>query len=224
MYATTKIKPLWHFTWPSTSKNSSGWSTSSKNSLTDQHNLPWLIRFSRVTWIEPTHPELDTLNLWDNLKRWLPWHSKFRVNNMVEISLSGVLGPVLESLEPIVPGNGFSLSSGHISKDRWLAVFVAMVAGFWALSESESCLIGDGLSCFFWRHGRAGLEIVDPQFGRSCCVWFRQFWLTSAVKNAYRRHCNCHIFDRDVRSGVVVTRLRRGSLISVEGYLWGNQT
>ena len=142
-----------------------------------------------------------------------------------------VLGPVLESLEPMVPGESFPLYFIRPYAQRPLiaAVFVSMVAGFLGsfLLIRNLALIGDGLAHVSFGAIAIGLVvgIVDPLgWAFALCVIsailidFLQVkkWLTGDTAIA--------IFLTGMLGlGVIVTRLYGGgSLISVEGYLWGN--
>ena len=79
-----------------------------------------------------------------------------------------VLGPVLESLEPIVPGEWFPLYfiRPYLQRPLIAAVFVAMVAGFLGsfLLIRNLALIGDGLAHVSFGAIAIGLVvgIVDP--------------------------------------------------------------
>ena len=142
-----------------------------------------------------------------------------------------VLGPVLESLEPIVPGEWFPLYfiRPYLQRPLIAAVFVAMVAGFLGsfLLVRNLALIGDGLAHVSFGAIAIGLivGIVDPLIWAfvlcafsAILIDFLQLkkWLTGDTAIA--------IFLTGMLGlGIVVTRLYGGgSLISVEGYLWGN--
>ena len=142
-----------------------------------------------------------------------------------------VLGPVLESLEPIVPGEWFPLYfiRPYLQRPLIAAIFVAMVAGFLGsfLLIRNLALIGDGLAHVSFGAIAIGLVvgIVDPlMWALVLCVIsailidFLQVkkWLTGDTAIA--------IFLTGMLGlGVVVTRLYGGgSLATVEGYLWGN--
>lgn len=142
-----------------------------------------------------------------------------------------VLGPVLESLEPIVPGEWFPLYfiRPYLQRPLIAAVFVAMVAGFLGsfLLIRNLALIGDGLAHVSFGAIAIGLVvgIVDP------LVWAFVLCVISAilidflqVKKWLTGDTAIAIFLTGMLGlGVVVTRLYGGgSLISVEGYLWGN--
>ena len=142
-----------------------------------------------------------------------------------------VLGPVLESLEPIVPGEWFPLYfiRPYLQRPLIAAVFVAMVAGFLGsfLLIRNLALIGDGLAHVSFGAIAIGLivGIVDP------LIWAFVLCVISAilidflqVKKWLTGDTAIAIFLTGMLGlGVVVTRLYGGgSLISVEGYLWGN--
>ena len=142
-----------------------------------------------------------------------------------------VLGPVLESLEPIVPGEWFPLYfiRPYLQRPLIAAVFVAMVAGFLGsfLLIRNLALIGDGLAHVSFGAIAIGLVvgIVDP------LVWAFVLCVISAilidflqVKKWLTGDTAIAIFLTGMLGlGVVVTRIYGGgSLISVEGYLWGN--
>ena len=142
-----------------------------------------------------------------------------------------VLAPVLESLEPIVPGEWFPLYfiRPYLQRPLIAAVFVAMVAGFLGsfLLIRNLALIGDGLAHVSFGAIAIGLVvgIVDP------LVWAFVLCVISAilidflqVKKWLTGDTAIAIFLTGMLGlGVVVTRLYGGgSLISVEGYLWGN--
>jgi len=142
-----------------------------------------------------------------------------------------VLGPVLESLEPIVPGEWFPLYfiRPYLQRPLIAAVFVAMVAGFLGsfLLIRNLALIGDGLAHVSFGAIAIGLivGIVDP------LIWAFVLCVISAilidflqVKRWLTGDTAIAIFLTGMLGlGVVVTRLYGGgSLISVEGYLWGN--
>lgn len=142
-----------------------------------------------------------------------------------------VLGPVLESLEPIVPGEWFPLYfiRPYLQRPLIAAVFVAMVAGFLGsfLLIRNLALIGDGLAHVSFGAIAIGLVvgIVDP------LIWAFILCVISAilidflqVKKWLTGDTAIAIFLTGMLGlGVVVTRLYGGgSLISVEGYLWGN--
>ena len=142
-----------------------------------------------------------------------------------------VLGPVLESLEPIVPGEWFPLYfiRPYLQRPLIAAVFVAMVAGFLGsfLLIRNLALIGDGLAHVSFGAIAIGLVvgIVDP------LIWAFVLCVISAilidflqVKKWLTGDTALAIFLTGMLGlGVVVTRLYGGgSLISVEGYLWGN--
>ena len=142
-----------------------------------------------------------------------------------------VLGPVLESLEPIVPGEWFPLYfiRPYLQRPLIAAVFVAMVAGFLGsfLLIRNLALIGDGLAHVSFGAIAIGLVVgtVDP------LIWAFVLCVISAilidflqVKKWLTGDTAIAIFLTGMLGlGVVVTRLYGGgSLISVEGYLWGN--
>ena len=142
-----------------------------------------------------------------------------------------VLGPVLESLEPIVPGEWFPLYfiRPYLQRPLIAAVFVAMVAGFLGsfLLVRNLALIGDGLAHVSFGAIAIGLVvgIVDP------LIWAFVLCVISAilidflqVKKWLTGDTAIAIFLTGMLGlGIVVTRLYGGgSLISVEGYLWGN--
>ena len=142
-----------------------------------------------------------------------------------------VLGPVLESLEPIVPGEWFPLYfiRPYLQRPLIAAVFVSMVAGFLGsfLLIRNLALIGDGLAHVSFGAIAIGLVvgIVDP------LIWAFVLCVISAilidflqVKKWLTGDTAIDIFLTGMLGlGVVVTRLYGGgSLISVEGYLWGN--
>ena len=142
-----------------------------------------------------------------------------------------VLGPVLESLEPMVPGEWFPLYfiRPYLQRPLIAAVFVAMVAGFLGsfLLIRNLALIGDGLAHVSFGAIAIGLVvgIVDP------LIWAFVLCVISAilidflqVKKWLTGDTAIAIFLTGMLGlGVVVTRLYGGgSLISVEGYLWGN--
>ena len=142
-----------------------------------------------------------------------------------------VLGPVLESLEPLVPGEWFPLYfiRPYLQRPLIAAVFVAMVAGFLGsfLLIRNLALIGDGLAHVSFGAIAIGLVvgIVDP------LIWAFVLCVISAilidflqVKKWLTGDTAIAIFLTGMLGlGVVVTRLYGGgSLISVEGYLWGN--
>ena len=142
-----------------------------------------------------------------------------------------VLGPVLESLEPIVPGEWFPLYfiRPYLQRPLIAAVFVAMVAGFLGsfLLIRNLALIGDGLAHVSFGAIAIGLVvgIVDP------LIWAFVLCVISAIlidflqlKKWLTGDTAIAIFLTGMLGfGVVVTRLYGGgSLISVEGYLWGN--
>lgn len=142
-----------------------------------------------------------------------------------------VLGPVLESLEPIVPGEWFPLYfiRPYLQRPLIAAVFVAMVAGFLGsfLLIRNLALIGDGLAHVSFGAIAIGLVvgIVDP------LIWAFVLCVISAilidflqVKKWLTGDTAIAIFLTGMLGlGIVVTRLYGGgSLISVEGYLWGN--
>ena len=142
-----------------------------------------------------------------------------------------VLGPVLESLEPIVPGEWFPLYfiRPYLKRQLIAAVFVAMVAGFLGsfLLIRNLALIGDGLAHVSFGAIAIGLVvgIVDP------LIWAFVLCVISAilidflqVKKWLTGDTAIAIFLTGMLGlGIVVTRLYGGgSLISVEGYLWGN--
>ena len=142
-----------------------------------------------------------------------------------------VLGPVLESLEPIVPGEWFPLYfiRPYLQRPLIAAVFVSMVAGFLGsfLLIRNLALIGDGLAHVSFGAIAIGLVvgIVDP------LIWAFVLCVISAILIDFlqvKKWLTCDtaiaIFLTGMLGlGVVVTRLYGGgSLISVEGYLWGN--
>ena len=142
-----------------------------------------------------------------------------------------VLGPVLESLEPMVPGEWFPLYfiRPYLQRPLIAAVFVAMVAGFLGsfLLVRNLALIGDGLAHVSFGAIAIGLVvgIVDP------LIWAFVLCVISAilidflqVKKWLTGDTAIAIFLTGMLGlGIVVTRLYGGgSLISVEGYLWGN--
>ena len=142
-----------------------------------------------------------------------------------------VLGPVLESLEPIVPGEWFPLYfiRPYLQRPLIAAVFVAMVAGFLGsfLLVRNLALIGDGLAHVSFGAIAIGLivGIVDP------LIWAFVLCVISAIlidflqlKKWLTGDTAIAIFLTGMLGlGIVVTRLYGGgSLISVEGYLWGN--
>ena len=142
-----------------------------------------------------------------------------------------VLGPVLESLEPMVPGEWFPLYfiRPYLQRPLIAAVFVAMVAGFLGsfLLIRNLALIGDGLAHVSFGAIAIGLVvgIVDP------LIWAFVLCVISAilidflqVKKWLTGDTAIAIFLTGMLGlGIVVTRLYGGgSLISVEGYLWGN--
>ena len=142
-----------------------------------------------------------------------------------------VLGPVLESLEPIVPGEWFPLYfiRPYLQRPLIAAVFGAMVAGFLGsfLLIRNLALIGDGLAHVSFGAIAIGLVvgIVDP------LIWAFVLCVISAilidflqVKKWLTGDTAIAIFLTGMLGlGIVVTRLYGGgSLISVEGYLWGN--
>ena len=142
-----------------------------------------------------------------------------------------VLGPVLESLEPIVPGEWFPLYfiRPYLQRPLIAAVFVAMVAGFLGsfLLIRNLALIGDGLAHVSFGAIAIGLVvgIVDP------LIWAFVLCVISAIlidflqlKKWLTGDTAIAIFLTGMLGlGIVVTRLYGGgSLISVEGYLWGN--
>ena len=142
-----------------------------------------------------------------------------------------VLGPVLESLEPIVPGEWFPLYfiRPYLQRPLIAAVFVSMVAGFLGsfLLIRNLALIGDGLAHVSFGAIAIGLVvgIVDP------LIWAFVLCVISAilidflqVKKWLTGDTAIAIFLTGMLGlGIVVTRLYGGgSLISVEGYLWGN--
>ena len=142
-----------------------------------------------------------------------------------------VVGPVLESLEPIVPGEWFPLYfiRPYLQRPLIAAVFVSMVAGFLGsfLLIRNLALIGDGLAHVSFGAIAIGLVvgIVDP------LIWAFVLCVISAilidflqVKKWLTGDTAIAIFLTGMLGlGVVVTRLYGGgSLISVEGYLWGN--
>tara|TARA_B100001109_G_scaffold197806_1_gene164448 strand:- start:114 stop:1031 length:918 start_codon:yes stop_codon:yes gene_type:complete len=142
-----------------------------------------------------------------------------------------VLGPVLESLEPIVPGEWFPLYfiRPYLQRPLIAAVFVAMVAGFLGsfLLIRNLALIGDGLAHVSFGAIAIGLVvgIVDP------LMWAFVLCVISAILIDFLQAKKWLTGDTAIAIfltgmlglGVVVTRLYGGgSLISVEGYLWGN--
>ena len=142
-----------------------------------------------------------------------------------------VLGPVLESLEPIVPGEWFPLYfiRPYLQRPLIAAVFVAMVAGFLGsfLLVRNLALIGDGLAHVSFGAIAIGLivGIVDP------LIWAFVLCVISAILIDFLQMKKWLTGDTAIAIfltgmlgfGVVVTRLYGGgSLISVEGYLWGN--
>ena len=142
-----------------------------------------------------------------------------------------VLGPVLESLEPIVPGEWFPLYfiRPYLQRPLIAAVFVAMVAGFLGsfLLIRNLALIGAGRAHVSFGAIAIGLVvgIVDP------LIWAFVLCVISAilidflqVKKWLTGDTAIAIFLTGMLGlGVIVTRLYGGgSLISVEGYLWGN--
>ena len=142
-----------------------------------------------------------------------------------------VLGPVLESLEPIVPGEWFPLYfiRPYLQRPLIAAVFVAMVAGFLGsfLLIRNLALIGDGLAHVSFGAIAIGLivGIVDP------LIWAFVLCVISAILIDFLQAKKWLTGDTAIAIfltgmlglGVVVTRLYGGgSLISVEGYLWGN--
>ena len=142
-----------------------------------------------------------------------------------------VLGPVLESLEPIVPGEWFPLYfiRPYLQRPLIAAVFVAMVAGFLGsfLLIRNLALIGDGLAHVSFGAIAIGLivGIVDP------LIWAFVLCVISAILIDFLQAKKWLTGDTAIAIfltgmlglGVVLTRLYGGgSLISVEGYLWGN--
>jgi len=142
-----------------------------------------------------------------------------------------VLGPILEYIEPIVPGEWFPLYfiRPYLQRPLIAAVFVAMVAGFLGsfLLIRNLALIGDGLAHVSFGAIAIGLivGIVDP------LIWAFVLCVISAilidflqVKKWLAGDTAIAIFLTGMLGlGVVVTRLYGGgSLTSVEGYLWGN--
>ena len=142
-----------------------------------------------------------------------------------------VLGPILECLEPIVPGEWFPLYfiRPYLQRPLIAAIFVSMVAGFLGsfLLIRNLALIGDGLAHVSFGAIAIGLVagVIDPLiwafiFSMVVAILINYFqvkqWLTGDTAIA--------IFLTGMLGlGVVVTRLYGGgSLISVEGYLWGN--
>ena len=142
-----------------------------------------------------------------------------------------VLGPILEYIEPIVPGEWFPLYfiRPYLQRPLIAAVFVAMVAGFLGsfLLIRNLALIGDGLAHVSFGAIAIGLVvgIVDP------LIWAFVLCVISAILIDFLQMKKWLTGDTAIAIfltgmlglGVVVTRLYGGgSLISVEGYLWGN--
>lgn len=142
-----------------------------------------------------------------------------------------VLAPILEYLEPIVPGEWFPLYfiRPYLQRPLIAAIFVSMVAGFLGsfLLIRNLALIGDGLAHVSFGAIAIGLVagVVDP------LIWAFVLCLIAAVLIDYLQVKQWLTGDTAIAIfltgmlglGVVVTRLYGGgSLISVEGYLWGN--
>lgn len=142
-----------------------------------------------------------------------------------------VLGPILEYLEPIVPGEWFPLYfiRPYLQRPLIAALFVSMVAGFLGsfLLIRNLALIGDGLAHVSFGAIAIGLvvSVVDP------LIWAFVLCLIAAILIDYLQVKQWLTGDTAIAIfltgmlglGVVVTRLYGGgSLISVEGYLWGN--
>ena len=142
-----------------------------------------------------------------------------------------VLGPVLESLEPFVPGEWFPLYfiRPYLQRPLIAAIFVSMVAGFLGsfLLIRNLALIGDGLAHVSFGAIAIGLVvgIVDP------LIWAFALCLVSAILIDYLQVKQWLTGDTAIAIfltgmlglGIIVTRIwGGGSLISVEGYLWGN--
>ena len=142
-----------------------------------------------------------------------------------------VLAPILEYLEPIVPGEWFPLYfiRPYLQRPLIAAIFVSMVAGFLGsfLLIRNLALIGDGLAHVSFGAIAIGLVagVVDP------LIWAFVLCLIAAILIDYLQVKQWLTGDTAIAIfltgmlglGVVVTRLYGGgSLISVEGYLWGN--
>ncbi len=142
-----------------------------------------------------------------------------------------VLGPILESLEPIVPGEWFPLYfvRPYLQRPLIAALFVAMVAGFLGsfLLIRNLALIGDGLAHVSFGAIAIGLivGIVDALYWAfAICVIAAILINYLQVKQWLTGDTAIAIFLTGMLGlGIVVTRIwGGGSLISVEGYLWGN--
>lgn len=142
-----------------------------------------------------------------------------------------VLGPLLESLEPIIPGEWFPLYfiRPYLQRPLIAAIFVSMVAGFLGsfLLIRNLALIGDGLAHVSFGAIAIGLVVgmIDP------LIWAFMLCVVSAIIIDYLQVKQWLAGDTAIAIfltgmlglGIIVTRIwGGGSLASVEGYLWGN--
>lgn len=142
-----------------------------------------------------------------------------------------VLGPLLESLEPMIPGEWFPLYfiRPYLQRPLIAAIFVSMVAGFLGsfLLIRNLALIGDGLAHVSFGAIAIGLVVgmIDP------LIWAFMICVVAAIIIDYLQVKQWLTGDTAIAIfltgmlglGVIVTRIwGGGSLISVEGYLWGN--
>jgi ABC-type Mn2+/Zn2+ transport system permease subunit len=142
-----------------------------------------------------------------------------------------VLGPLLESLEPIIPGEWFPLYfiRPYLQRPLIAAIFVSMVAGFLGsfLLIRNLALIGDGLAHVSFGAIAIGLVVgmIDP------LIWAFMMCVVSAIIIDYLQVKQWLTGDTAIAIfltgmlglGIIVTRIwGGGSLASVEGYLWGN--
>ena len=142
-----------------------------------------------------------------------------------------VLGPLLESLEPIIPGEWFPLYfiRPYLQRPLIAAIFVSMVAGFLGsfLLIRNLALIGDGLAHVSFGSIAIGLVVgmIDP------LIWAFMMCVVSAIIIDYLQVKQWLTGDTAIAIfltgmlglGIIVTRIwGGGSLASVEGYLWGN--
>jgi len=142
-----------------------------------------------------------------------------------------ILGPFLESLEPLIPGEWFPLYfvKPYFQRPLIAAIFVSMVAGFLGsfLLIRNLALIGDGLAHVSFGAIAIGLIVgmIDPLY------WAFAICVVAAILIDYLQTKQLLSGDTAIAIfltgmlglGVIATRIwGGGTLSSVEGYLWGN--
>jgi zinc transport system permease protein len=142
-----------------------------------------------------------------------------------------ILGPFLEFLEPLIPGEWFPLYfvKPYFQRPLIAAIFVSMVAGFLGsfLLIRNLALIGDGLAHVSFGAIAIGLIVgmIDPLY------WAFAICVVAAILIDYLQTKQLLSGDTAIAIfltgmlglGVIATRIwGGGTLSSVEGYLWGN--